>query len=402
MTHIRRPHVVALSLGILAVGFAGCGSVGLDPTRHLDDSASPVTIDVVDPSFGPVEGGNVVTISGAGFEGATTVAFGRADPVSASLIAADTISVLAPYSGVEATVDLTVTSDLGSATRTGGYRFGDEPPDTGDDTGSGNGGNGGDSGGDASGVAGLVEFSLLQIACPSCFGLASELEVSADAAFHQPVSGSWVSWMPPIGSCTSSATTTAPADTYLDAGSYVYLQSGSHSIGMVKTTREGGPGYEAAGLSNEDYARTAFYTVSIPGGPDVAAEEVTDAMLTPQGFTSVTPEETLFTDSRDAFSARVSRNGQVFTWLPFGGTGSFLILIDAYDARSGAPIGEGLCAGADNGSMTVPSSVLGAWPAGSLLAIYFLRYQVETPELASGASLEAVARVGVLGTGVIQ
>lgn len=400
MSGAWRPRAVGWSAPIVAAGLAACGSVGLDPTRHTDDSAGPVTISEVDPSFGPVEGGNVVTIIGTGFDGASSVAFGRADPVSASLIDTDTISVLAPYSGVEATVDLTVTSSLGSATRTGGYRFGDEPPDTGDDTGSGNGGNGGDSGGD--GVAGLVEFSFLQIACPGCFGLTSELEVTAAAAFHDPVRGSWVSWMPPVGSCTNSAATTALADSYLDAGSYVYLQSGSHSIGMVKIQRDGGPGYEAAGLSNDDYARTASYTVSIPGGPDVDAEEVTGALLTPQGFTSVTPEEAIYTDSRDAFSARVSRNGQAFTWAPFGGTGSFVILIEAYDARSGSPIGEGLCTGADNGSMTVPSSVLGAWPSGSLLAIYFLRYQVETPELASGATLEAVARVGVLGTGVIQ
>lgn len=378
------------------LALVGCGSVGLDPVQRLDDSASgPVTIDDVSPSFGPVEGGNAVTIDGTGFEGTISVAFGRADPVSAVAIDADTISVEAPYSGVEATVDLTVTTDLGSATRENGYAFGDAPPDTGS-------GNGGDNGGGSDGVAGLVEFSLLQIACPSCFGLTSELEVTADAAFHDPVSGSWVSWIPASGSCTASASTSTPASTYLDAGSYVYLESGSHSIGMVKTSGSGGPGYEASGLDNDDYARTASYSLNISGGADVGAELVSDAMLTPQGFSDIQPTETLYTTSQSAFSARISRAGQAFSWAPSGGTGQFLILIDAYDGRTGTPIGEGLCAGDDNGAMTVPSSILGAWPSGSLLAIYFLRYQVETPQFASGATLEAVARVGVLGTGIIQ
>ncbi len=378
----------------------GCGSVGLDPVQRLDDSAAgPVTIDGVSPSFGPVEGGNAVTIDGTGFEGTITVAFGRGDPVSAVAIDADTISVEAPYSGVEATVDLTVTTDLGSATRENGYAFGDTPPDTG----SGNGGdNGGDNGGGSEGVAGLVEFSLLQIACPSCFGLTSELEVTADAAFHEPVSGSWVSWIPSSGSCTTSAATSTPASTYLDAGSYVYLESGSHSIGMVKTSGSGGPGYEASGLDNDDYARTASYSLDISGGPDVAAEIITGAMLTPQGFSDIQPADTLYTTSQSAFAARISRAGQAFSWAPSGGTGQFIILIDAYDGRTGSPIGEGLCAGDDNGAMTVPSSVIGSWPSGSLLAIYFLRYQVETPQFASGATLEAVARVGVLGTGIVQ
>ncbi len=389
------------ALLLAAVGLAtGCGSVGLDPTRHLDDtSTGPVAITTVDPNFGPVEGGNAVTLSGRGFEGAVSVAFGRADPVAASVIDTGTISVLAPYSGVEATVDLTVTSDLGTATKTGGYRFGTTPPDTGD---SGTDTGGGDNGGGQTGVGGLVEFSLLQIACPSCFGMTTDLDVSADAAFHRPVSGSWVSWIPARGSCSSSATVTSPASTYLDAGDYVYLESGSHSIGMVKTEGTGGPGYAASGLTNDDYARTAFYTVDIPGGADLSAEKLTDAMLTPQGFDSVTPTEVLYTDSHSAFTARVSRSGQTFTWSPSGGTGQFIMLIDAYDGRSGSPIGEGLCAGDDNGSMAVPSSVLGAWPAGSLLAIYFLRYQIEDPQFASGATLETVARVGVLGTGVIQ
>jgi len=381
---------------------SGCGSLGLEPTHHLSDSeVGPVTIDSVQPSFGPVEGGNAVTLTGTGLEGSITVAFGSAT-VSASKLSETSVAVTAPDAGVEATVDLTVTTDLGSVTLPGAYRFGDEPPDTGHDSATDTGGETGDGGGSESGVAGLVEFSLLQIACPDCFGLTSDLEVTADAAFHRPVAGSWVSWIPATGSCASSATATPPTSTFLDAGGYVHLQSGSHSIGLVKTSGDSGPSYVAAGLANDDYARTAFYGLDIDGGPGLSAEILDDAMLTPQGFSSITPAEALYTDSRSAFAAQVSRAGQEFTWAPFGGTGTFLILIDAYDGVTGNPLGEGLCAGSDNGSMTVPSSVLGAWPRGSLLAIYFLRYQIEHPQFASGATLESVARVGVLGTGVIR
>ena len=394
-----------IALSMLLLMPVGCGSLGLEPTRHLSDSdAGPVTIVSVDPSFGPIDGGNAVTLTGTGFEGSITVSFGSAE-VSASKLGETTIAVTAPDAGVEATVDLTVTTELGSVTLPGAYRFGSEPPDSGQDSGQDSGGDSsgetGDSGGE-SGVAGLLEFSLLQIACPSCFGLTSDLEVTADAAFHRPVSGSWVSWIPATGSCASSATATPPTSTFLDAGAYVHLQSGSHSLGLVRTTGASGPSYVASGLANDDYARTAFYGLDIDGGPDWSAEILDDAMLTPQGFSEITPAEVLYSDSRSAFTAQVSRNGQEFGWAPFGGTGTFLILIEAYDGTTGNPLGQGLCTGSDNGSMIVPSSVLGAWPRGSLLAIYFLRYQIEHPQFASGATLESVARVGVLGTGVIR
>lgn len=379
---------------ILGLLLPGCGSLGLEPTHHVSDpEEAAVSIDAVDPSYGPIGGGNVVTIEGRGFEGSVSVAFGNAE-VPATRLSATSIAVTAPDAGMEVTVDLTVTSDLGSATRSDGYRFGDSPPDPQDDT--------GDSGEEVEGVAGLVEFSLLQIACPDCFGLTSDLEVSADAAFHQPVAGSWVDWMPPSGSCSTSSSPSAPASVYLDAGSYVHLQSGSHSIGLVKTSGTGGPQYAASGLTNDDYARTAFYSLDIDGGADVPTQLVDDALLTPQGFAELTPTETLYTDLRSAFAARIARTGQTFTWSPSGGTGSFVVLMDAYDGRTGNPLGESLCVGADSGSMAVPSSVLSGWPSGSLLAIYFFRYQIEHPRLASGATLDAVARVGVLGTGVLQ
>ena len=41
-------------------------------------------------------------------------------------------------------------------------------------------------------VTGLVEFTMLQVACPSCFGVNSDLHLSAQAAFHTPTSGSWI------------------------------------------------------------------------------------------------------------------------------------------------------------------------------------------------------------------
>jgi hypothetical protein len=137
----------------------GCGSLGLEPTRHLSDSdAGPVTIVSVDPSFGPVDGGNAVTLTGTGFEGTITVGFGSAT-VSASKLSETTIAVTAPDAGVEATVDLTVTTDLGSVTLPGAYRFGSEPPDSGQDSGDDTSGETGDSGGGSeSGVAGLLGF----------------------------------------------------------------------------------------------------------------------------------------------------------------------------------------------------------------------------------------------------
>jgi hypothetical protein len=367
---------------------------GLQPLNDTDAQADgAVVIESIDPEWGSPDGGTAVTITGKGFEGALTVKFGNAE-VGATRIDPTTILVETPFAGIEATVDVTVVSELGQDVLEDGFTYSDEA--VGNDT---------DDVDPTGKSGGVVELSLLQVACPDCFGLTSDLEVYANAAFHEPVNGSWTEWLPPSGSCVADPVQGGPASTLLDVGEWVYLTSGSRSIGLRRTSGSSGILYSATGLGNEDYARTAQYTVSVPDGGELGGSfEVDNAVSTPQGFTSITPAELLYVDSSAAFAAPVRRSGSTtFTWAPSGGTGTFVILISAYHPSSGSYLGSVLCRDADNGSMSVPGSVLSAYPAGALLAVYLWRYQIEEWIIpANGATVESVATVGVLGTGVLR
>ena len=192
---------------LLAGVLFGCSpgkGLGLD---LLDDTGpgeggSPVKILKVDPYFGPTEGGTAVTITVEGLDGVNQVWFGNAE-LDVTLVASDQILVTSPYLGFESSVEVRVASSLGEDRWTEGFTYTDgaapEPPDTGQDT--------DDTDTDTNSTsptgktAGLVEFSLLQIACPDCFGSASSVEVYANVGFHTPVNSSWVDWLPGVGNC---------------------------------------------------------------------------------------------------------------------------------------------------------------------------------------------------------
>lgn len=370
---------------------AGCGLAGLDPYVDTDELSGSVRVDAVEPAWGPPEGGTAVTISGAGFDGQVQVWFGNAE-VGATRLDAGTLLVSTPAAGVEATVDVTVRSELGEAVLEGGFTFDDDAPDDTDDTVDGTGL-----------VGGMIEFSLLQIACPSCFGMASDLDVYANAAFHDPVNASWTAWLPAVGTCAVNPSATVPSAARIDVGEWVYLTSGSRSVGLRKKSGADGLLYEATGLGAEDYVRNASYGLSASDGGSIGAFDVKNALLTPQGFDSLTPVEMLYVDQTSAFAAQIRRSGQAFTWSPSGGGGTFVILIAAYSGSTGDYLGQALCRDADDGSMTVPGSALSAFPANSLLAIYLYRYEIGAAVLpGNGSTIESIATVGVLGTGVLK
>jgi hypothetical protein len=171
-------------LQVLTWGWAlaSCqGKLGLDDLNgDSGGDGSAVVIESVEPDWGPTEGGTIVTLIGEGFEGDMTVSFGRAE-VDVTRVGPDEIIVASPALGFEGSVDLTVTSDLGEAVLENGYHYSDSgpPPDTGTD----------DTGDPPSegGTGGYVELSFVQYACPSCFGLTSDLSATAMAQFHAPI-----------------------------------------------------------------------------------------------------------------------------------------------------------------------------------------------------------------------
>lgn len=371
-----------------------CSGVGLAPSGG--DSAEgrdgAVRIEEISPGWGPVGGGTEVTIVGEGLEGRVSVAFGRAE-VDAVRIAADTILVTTPDAGAPMTVDVTVRSDLGEDTLRDGFSFG-EGGTGGGDTGSGG------SGGGSSGVGGLVELSMLVYGCPSCFGLSQQSFVSANAVFHDAVRRSWLAWLPEVGSCTAEVSPQPAASRFLDAGEWVYLSAGSTSLGLRGTVDADGARYEAAGLSASDFLRSAAFDLRALGGADVDGFEAVDAVRTPQGFDDLQPIDIL-NDGALAFSAAIPRTGATFTWAPSGGDGTFVVLLQVFRADGSALVGNVLCRGADNGRLTVPGSFLSGFPRNALVAVTLQRYQIGNFPLPGGATGEAVATLGAVGTGVL-
>jgi hypothetical protein len=382
----------------------GCGFGLTDPSGNTpagDDSGAVLTIDHVDPGWGLTDSDTELTITGSGFEQVSTVNVGYAD-VSFTVVDDGTLVTTAPALFYEETVEITLAG--GGQTASAGFQYTNEDPDTDTDTDV-------DADTDADAdtdtdlpgagkTGGLLQLSLVQIACPDCIGATSDLEVSAQAGFHDPERGGWLDWLPSEGACVTDPSITSPASSFLDAGEWLYLTSGSRSVALRSATDNI---FAADGLDEADFVRNAAYDLQIPsGGADIDAFSVTDAITTPQAISELTPLEILYTTTRDAFSARISRSGTTFTWGPSGGSGTFLVVLTVYNSAGTALLGEVTCRGADNGRMNVPSSALN-FPNGSLVLVGMYRYTIgsfERPD--DGSSVDTVASFGVLGTGSIS
>jgi len=366
----------------------------MEPFGHPDTSEdSEVQILSIEPDWGPTAGGTLVTITGIGFDGQIGVLFDDA-VLSVTKLDAETLLVTSPPSAVEVQVDVTVESDLGKGIGRDGFTYSDSgpPPDTGSpDTGSAGTGL----------VGGYAEFSLLQIACPACVGMTTGLDVNASAVFHEPSTGSWLSWLPAEGTCLANPTPAVPTSTRLDVGEWVYLTAGSESIGLWKTMDTAGTTYKASGLDNSDFLRNAYFDLSVPDTGALGAFELEDALLTPQGFDTIEPYEMLYSHPDSAWSASISISNAQFTWAPTGGSGSFVILLAVLDS-SGTISGQVMCRGADNGSMMIPSTYLSGYSAYSGVLVYMYRYRFSNAVIPSnGSTFETVGQSGFLGTGVL-
>ena len=394
----------------ILVLFTACGEgkgPGLD---LLDDTGaghgeSPVRLLNIDPYFGPTEGGTSVTLTVEGLDAATQIWFGDAE-LDVTKVAADQILVTTPYLGFEAVVQVRVANALGEDQWAEGFTYTDgsqpDPPDTGGgETGDTDTDTDTDTGSNPTGkTAGLVEMSLLQVACPACFGMTTSVQVFATVGFHNPVSQSWTDWMPSVGSCAQNLTPTGLSVSFEDVGEYVYLSSGSRSVSLRKSNGDGGATYQSSGLTETDYVRTASYDLSVPGD---SGKEAVGAIRTPQGWTSIEPFELLYTQPTSAFSAIIRKQNAQFSWAPSGGSGTFVILLQAYNAAGTTYLGSVMCRGNDNGALTIPTAQLQSFPKGSLLAVSFYRYQIENATLpGSGHSIEGIASFGVMGTGVLR
>lgn len=101
----------------------GSGSnVAADVTDVTVVCAALTTITAISPSAGLIIGGTLVTITGTGFTGATSVTFNGLSAFSITVVNDTQLTVLTP-SGAPGTVDVVVTTPAGSATLLGGYAY---------------------------------------------------------------------------------------------------------------------------------------------------------------------------------------------------------------------------------------------------------------------------------------
>jgi hypothetical protein len=106
---------------IRAVSPAGTGTVdvtvttpaGTSPTSPADQFTYGPTVTKVEPNRGSPGGGTTVTITGAGFTGATAVTFGSSPAKSLTVNSATSITAVSPKG--KGTVDVTVTTPAGTS-----------------------------------------------------------------------------------------------------------------------------------------------------------------------------------------------------------------------------------------------------------------------------------------------
>lgn len=379
----------------------GCDEFGLDKRAWLSDSgevidsAEPLPalrIERLDPDWGLTSGGTAVTITGAGFDSSASVSFGGSD-LTVSYINEYTLAVTTPSAAVETTVDVTVRSELGEVVLEDGFAYsnsGDPDPDTGDGT---------ETGVTPTGlVGGVVEFWYQAYFCAECFGLTSQLQISATATFHPGVTGSWMDWIPARGSCTDSYVLPSPTSTATDMGEWAYFTSGASSIAMHRTTQKGLTSYLAEGLAQDDYVKNAAYDLDLTE----AGLALPGVAQTTTGFDDFSPIEIAQTTLQQSFSAPISANSATLGWAPSGTAADMLLVLEMFHPENGAALGVILCRDTDTGSITVPSSLLlsGAYFVDSPMVISFYRIILtETISPLDGSTIQGATFFGGIGTG---
>ena len=138
--------------------------------------------------------------------------------------------------------------------------------------------------------------------------------IEASAAFHDASNEGYLDWQPASGTCAQNAQPGAMNLTRRDVGPWVYLNSGSTSVGLAKTNGTDGVMYTASNLGLADFISNASYDVSVPDGGELGdGFDIKNAIVTPQGFTEIQPYELLLVNPAAAFSAAVSASGTSWT-----------------------------------------------------------------------------------------
>ena len=389
---------VTILFGFLSTQLVGCEELGVKTTPVPFDTAD-TTNDIpledfvvtdIDPSFGSPSGGTSVSINGNGFEGTVTVSFGNLE-LDITVIDAQTIVLETPASPSEGQVDVTVESDIGSVTIDEGFNYTNDDPEPEDtDTQDTEDTQSTDTGTPQSSglTGGLVEIWRKLYACPDCFNpVFPQQVIEASASIHDPVQGSWISWLPPLNSC-ESILTYPDLGTSLDLGQVSLTGNGS-SIGLSFDSQSGS-------YINSNVPTTSFQYNTIYGlQSDIVSFQ--SLLQTPSTPEIVEPAGML---DAQGFVQPFSKSNFAIFWGPTGTTDTILFLLEVY-GQDGS-YDTVTCLTTDSGGLGLDPALLSAFTAEDMLVLSFYRMQLTGaihPD--NGSTIEAVSAVGVIGTGYL-
>jgi hypothetical protein len=158
--------------------------------------------------------------------------------------------------------------------------------------------------------------------------------------------------------------------------------------------------YKASGLDASVWSNLSIYGLSVPDvGVDMAG-----AVATPDGFDDIQPVGIL-NPADTAFTQEISAENATFSWAPSGTSDGLAISLMVYDGASYAYKGEVLCWAPDSGNFTIPSSYFYSpvpYSVSDVLFVAIHKYRTTlSPNPIDGGLVEAVAKKGVIGTGIL-
>ena len=388
---------LSTALTLFSSLFLGCEELGVKTTPYAYDTGDTeftepledFVVTDIDPNFGSPSGGTSVMISGNGFEGDVVVSFGNMD-VDITVIDEQTILLETPSSPSEGQVDVTVESDLGSATIDNGFTYTNAAPEEDTDTDTQDTQDTQDTGTPQSTglTGGLVEMWRKLYACPTCFTPAfPQQTVEAAVSIHQPVQGSWISWLPPLDSCLTVLT-------YPELGNSIDLGNVSLTAPGMTIPLTLDP---AAGSYTNMNVPTSSFEYNTIYGMQSSVISFQSVLQTPSLLEVVEPSGLL---DPQGFVQPFSKSGFGIFWGPTGTTDKILFLLEVY-GQNGS-YNTVTCLTTDSGGLGLDPALLSGFMANDLLVISLYRMQLTGaihPD--NGSTIEAVSAIGIVGTGYL-
>ena len=242
------------------------------------------------------------------------------------------------------------------------------------------------------GVTGLSTMYLRQIACPACMGETQELTVQYEANFHQPITDSWNSWLPPDGTCDQYLYRSTPSTQPIHVGQVIQVSSQNHQFDAYQS---GAGTYQSQNIWESHLQRNTQYNVQTSEG--------SFTFTTIEGFDYIEPYTMLWVDPSYAFETPIYRSGASFSWAPTSINHTFNVTVAVYSPDGSQLLGYVTCGGPDNGFMQIPAQYLQSYPYGGLVAVHLVRHKVELVETdINNSYIETHTEWQVIGTGRIE